>query len=87
MADANPSILSHISIGTNQFDKSTAFYDQVLTTLGCKRIPAQSLTAANTQNSGCRRQSTGNPRALVTAAILASSRPTKPLCMTSTRQL
>ncbi|OHC28200.1 MAG: glyoxalase [Pseudomonadales bacterium RIFCSPHIGHO2_02_FULL_60_43] len=40
MADANPSILSHISIGTNQFDKATAFYDQVLATLGCKRVLA-----------------------------------------------
>ena len=40
MADANPSILSHISIGTNQFEKATAFYDQVLATLGCKRVLA-----------------------------------------------
>ena len=40
MADANPSILSHISLGTNQFDKAVAFYDRVLPTLGCKRILA-----------------------------------------------
>ena len=40
MADANSSILSHISIGTNQFEKATAFYDQVLATLGCKRVLA-----------------------------------------------
>lgn len=40
MADANPSILSHISLGTNQFDKAVAFYDRVLPTLGCQRILA-----------------------------------------------
>lgn len=40
MADTNPSILSHISLGTNQFDKAVAFYDRVLPTLGCKRILA-----------------------------------------------
>ncbi len=36
--DNNPSILSHISIGTNAFDRAIAFYDQVLSTLGCKRL-------------------------------------------------
>jgi catechol 2,3-dioxygenase-like lactoylglutathione lyase family enzyme len=40
MAEANPSILSHISIGTNQFNKAIAFYDQVLATLGCQRVLA-----------------------------------------------
>lgn len=34
----NPSILSHISIGTNDFDRAVAFYDKVLATLGCKRV-------------------------------------------------
>jgi catechol 2,3-dioxygenase-like lactoylglutathione lyase family enzyme len=34
----NPSILSHISIGTNDFERAIAFYDRVLPTLGCKRI-------------------------------------------------
>jgi len=38
MSEQNPSILSHVSIGTNQFDKAVAFYDRVLATLGCKRI-------------------------------------------------
>lgn len=38
MTAANPSILSHISLGTAQFDAAVAFYDQVLATLGCKRI-------------------------------------------------
>jgi catechol 2,3-dioxygenase-like lactoylglutathione lyase family enzyme len=36
--DDNPSILSHISIGTNQFDRAVAFYDAVLGTLGCRRM-------------------------------------------------
>jgi catechol 2,3-dioxygenase-like lactoylglutathione lyase family enzyme len=34
----NPSILSHISIGTNDFERAVAFYDRVLPALGCKRI-------------------------------------------------
>lgn len=38
MADDNPGILSHVSIGTNDFARSVAFYDKVLPTLGCKRI-------------------------------------------------
>ena len=38
MPDENPSILSHISIGTNDFERATAFYDRVLATLGCKRV-------------------------------------------------
>lgn len=38
MNDDNPSILSHISIGTNDFEKAVAFYDAVLATLGCKRL-------------------------------------------------
>lgn len=36
--DDNPSILSHVSIGTNDFERAVAFYDAVLPTLGCKRI-------------------------------------------------
>ena len=38
MADDIPSILSHISIGTNDFERAVRFYDKVLPTLGCKRI-------------------------------------------------
>ncbi|BCD86570.1 hypothetical protein PSm6_29770 [Pseudomonas solani] len=34
----NPSILSHISLGTNDFDRALAFYDKVLPTLGCRRV-------------------------------------------------
>lgn len=33
-----PSILGHVSIGTNQFEKAVAFYDRVLATIGAKRI-------------------------------------------------
>ena len=36
--DVNPSILSHVSIGTNQFERACAFYDAVLATLGCQRV-------------------------------------------------
>ena len=38
MTDENPSIISHISVGTNYFDQAVAFYDKVLPTLGCKKI-------------------------------------------------
>ncbi|MBM7061441.1 VOC family protein [Pseudomonas sp. UL073] len=38
MTDIPPSILSHVSIGTNQFERAVAFYDEVLATLGCQRI-------------------------------------------------
>lgn len=38
MADDNPSVISHISIGTNDFDRALRFYDKVLGTLGCRRI-------------------------------------------------
>lgn len=36
--DDSPSILSHISIGTNNFERAVAFYDRLLPTLGCQRI-------------------------------------------------
>jgi catechol 2,3-dioxygenase-like lactoylglutathione lyase family enzyme len=38
MADQNPSILSHVSLGTNEFTKARAFYEIVLATLGCRII-------------------------------------------------
>ena len=34
----SPSIISHVSVGTNDFERAIAFYDQVLSTLGCRRI-------------------------------------------------
>lgn len=33
-----PSILCHISIDTNDFERAVRCYDNVLPTLGCKRI-------------------------------------------------
>ncbi|MCW5700643.1 MAG: VOC family protein [Rhodospirillales bacterium] len=33
-------MLSHVSIGTNDFDRAAAFYDRVLPTIGAKRIMA-----------------------------------------------
>jgi catechol 2,3-dioxygenase-like lactoylglutathione lyase family enzyme len=36
--DANPNILSHVSVGTNDFERAVAFYDTVLPTLGCQRL-------------------------------------------------
>jgi len=38
MPDENPSIMSHVSIGTNDFDKAVKFYDAVLATVGASRI-------------------------------------------------
>lgn len=38
MTDENPSLLSHLSLGTNDFARATAFYDKVMPTLGAKRI-------------------------------------------------
>ncbi len=38
MSDDNPSCLSHVSIGTDDFERATAFYDRVLGTLGIGRI-------------------------------------------------
>ncbi len=38
MADDIPSILSHVSVGTNDFERAVAFYDKVLPTLGCRRV-------------------------------------------------
>ncbi|OSI12800.1 VOC family protein [Neisseria canis] len=34
----NPSILSHVSLGTNRFDEAVAFYDRVLATLNICRV-------------------------------------------------
>lgn len=38
MTDQNPSIMSHVSVGTNDFDKAVEFYDAVLPTVGAKRV-------------------------------------------------
>jgi catechol 2,3-dioxygenase-like lactoylglutathione lyase family enzyme len=38
VSEENPSIISHVSVGTNRFDEAVAFYDVVLASLGCRRI-------------------------------------------------
>ena len=38
MGKDNPSIMSHVSIGTNDFARATAFYDKVLASIGCRRV-------------------------------------------------
>lgn len=38
MPEDNPSIMSHVSIGTNDFAASVRFYDRVLAALGCRRV-------------------------------------------------
>lgn len=38
MADDNPSIISHVSLGTNRLAEAKAFYEKVLATLGSKII-------------------------------------------------
>lgn len=38
MEAENPSILSHVSIGTNDLARAVAFYDAVLPVLGCKKL-------------------------------------------------
>lgn len=38
MAEDNPSIMSHVSLGTNNFPAAREFYIRVLGTLGCRII-------------------------------------------------
>jgi catechol 2,3-dioxygenase-like lactoylglutathione lyase family enzyme len=38
MSETNKSILPHVSIGTNDFDRAAVFYDKVMPALGCRRI-------------------------------------------------
>lgn len=38
MENQNPSILSHVSIGTDDLARAVAFYDAVLPSLGCKKL-------------------------------------------------
>lgn len=38
MSNENQSIISHISIGTNQFDAAVGFYDAVLASLGYRQL-------------------------------------------------
>lgn len=34
----SPSIMSHVSVGTNDFNRAVAFYDAVLATIGAQRV-------------------------------------------------
>jgi len=34
----NPSIMSHVSLGTNDYERAIAFYDKVMATIGAKRV-------------------------------------------------
>jgi len=38
MSEENPSILSHVSIGTNNFEQAILFYDAIMETLGASRV-------------------------------------------------
>ena len=38
MADEIPSIIHHVSVGTDNVEAATAFYDKVLATVGARRI-------------------------------------------------
>lgn len=38
MSSDNPSIISHVSVGTNDFARASAFYDAVFAAIGGKRI-------------------------------------------------
>lgn len=38
MSEEVPNILSHVSIGTEDFERATAFYDRVLASIGIRRI-------------------------------------------------
>ena len=38
MSEEIPSIISHVSVGTNNFARAIKFYDAVLATLGCRVI-------------------------------------------------
>jgi catechol 2,3-dioxygenase-like lactoylglutathione lyase family enzyme len=35
-----PTCVSHVSLGTNDFERSVAFYDKVMPTMGCKKLMA-----------------------------------------------
>lgn len=38
MSADHPSIVSHVSLGSNRFEEAVAFYEKVLATLGARRI-------------------------------------------------
>ena len=38
MADDIPSIVHHVSLGTNDFDRAAAFYERVMPTIGARKV-------------------------------------------------
>jgi catechol 2,3-dioxygenase-like lactoylglutathione lyase family enzyme len=38
MTEASPSIISHVSLGTNRYPEARRFYEKVLATVGCRVI-------------------------------------------------
>jgi catechol 2,3-dioxygenase-like lactoylglutathione lyase family enzyme len=38
MSDVHPSLMSHVSLGTNQYERAVAFYDAVMAALGAQRL-------------------------------------------------
>ena len=53
MEDELEGLISHVSLGTNDFERATAFYDAVLATLGLKRlveVPSASAIAYGRQH-------------------------------------
>jgi catechol 2,3-dioxygenase-like lactoylglutathione lyase family enzyme len=46
MSDENPSIVSHLSVGTNDYPRARAFYAQVLATVGAREIMQHGQSAA-----------------------------------------
>lgn len=38
MSASNTKLVSHVSIGTNDFERAVAFYDKVMSALSCKRL-------------------------------------------------
>lgn len=46
MATETPSIISHVSLGTNNYAAARAFYDKVMPTIGVKRVMEHEAVAA-----------------------------------------
>jgi len=38
VSNPSPSIMSHVSLGTNDFERAIAFYDKVMPTIGAARV-------------------------------------------------
>lgn len=73
MSDEKFNILSHVSLGTNDFERAVAFYDKVLPILGCRRIMAHPGAVAYgkqfPRSFGCKRRSMANRRQSATGPL------------------